>query len=108
VPDPGAESPVPSIQSSACAPCPLEPIYNLVVADNTAFPHIFKSLAHERILVGVQLNVISDGLIDEITAGAVLRYGKLIERINLFGVGTEANRFFCVAHNAGTIPCLIM
>ncbi len=89
MPDPGAESPVPS-----------KPIYNLVVADNTAFPHILKSLAHERILVGVHLDVISDGLIDEIAAGAVLCYGKRIERINLFGVGTEADGFFCVGHNA--------
>jgi len=40
---------VPSIPSLLCAPSPLEPIYNLLVADNTAFPHIFKSLAHERV-----------------------------------------------------------
>jgi hypothetical protein len=27
------------------------------VADNTAFPHFFQALAHERILVGVQLDI---------------------------------------------------
>jgi hypothetical protein len=78
------------------------------VTDNTAFPHFFKSFAHERILVGVQLDVIGDGLIDEIAAGAVLRDGKRIERINLFGVSTEADSFFSVAHNAVNISRIIV
>src|ERR1700674_152140 len=96
------------LESSACAPSPLEPVYNLLMADNPAAPHIFKPLAHGRVLVGVQLDVIGDGLIDEIAARAVLGCGKRIERINLFGVGTEAYGFFCVAHNAITIACIIL
>jgi hypothetical protein len=64
------------------------------VADNTSFPKIFKSFAHERILVRVQFDAISDRFIDEMIAGRVLRYGKQTERINLFSVGTEANGFF--------------
>src|ERR1700751_831644 len=91
----------------ARAPCLLESFYNLLMAQNAALAHIFKSLAHERVLVGVQLDVISDGLIDEIAAWAVLRRGKRIERSYLFRIGTEADGFF-YAHNTQTITDIIV
>jgi len=56
----------------------------------------------------MQLDVVADRLIDEIAAGSVLRGGKRIERVNLFGVSTEADGFFRVGHNAITIPRIIM
>ena len=64
------------LESWACASSPLEPLYHLLMADNAAAPHLFKSLADERVLIGVQLDVIGDGLIDQIAAGTVLRGGK--------------------------------
>ena len=48
------------------------------MADNAAAPHLFKSLADERVLIGVREVGCNggDGLIDEIAAGTVLRGGK--------------------------------
>jgi hypothetical protein len=42
------------------------------MAYDTAFPHLFQPLANQRILVGVQFNVVGDCLVDEIAARTVL------------------------------------
>jgi hypothetical protein len=61
-PDPVAGSPARSIRSSArssaSAPLPLEALYDLLMAYDAAFTHLFKPLANQRVLVGVQLDVV--------------------------------------------------
>ena len=76
---------------------------DFVVADDEALSQVLKSLAHKRILVGVQFDVVRDGFIDEIAARAIVRHGERIERFNLGGVGTEADGLFCGTHNTRNI-----
>jgi len=56
----------------------------------------------------VQLDVVGDRLVDEIAARTVLRGGQRIKRVDLCGLGAEADSFLDVAHNARTITCIIV
>ena len=78
------------------------------MAYDAAFPHLFNPLANQRVLVGVQIDVVGDRLVDEIAARTVLRGGQRIKRVDLFGTGAEADGFLGVAHNARTIACIIV
>src|SRR5258707_6244635 len=69
----------------------LEPLYDLFMADDATFSHLFQPLANQRVLVGVQFDVVGNRLVDGITARPVLRGGKGIKRVNLFGIGAEAD-----------------
>ena len=64
------------------------------MAYDAALPHLFQALANQRILVGVQFDVVADRLIDEIAARTVLRGGQRIKRVDLFGNGTEAILYY--------------
>src|SRR6267143_2918264 len=75
---------------------------------DAAFPHLFQSLANQRVLVGVQLDVIGDRLVDEIAAWTFLRGGQRVKRFNLFSDGTETDGFLVAAHNATTITNIIL
>src|ERR1019366_2494037 len=77
------------------------------MAYDAAFPHLFQPLANQRVLVGVELDIVGDRLVDEIAARTVLRGGQRIESVDLLGDGTETDGFLC-AHNAKTITCIIM
>jgi len=63
------------------------------MAYNAASAHLFKPLAHQSVLVGVQLDVVVDRLVDEITARTFLRGGQGVEPIDLFGDRAEADGF---------------
>jgi len=78
------------------------------MAYDAAFPHLFNPLAKQRVLVGVQIDVVGDRLVDEIAARTVLRGGQRVKRVDLFGTGAEADGFLGVAHNARTIACIIV
>jgi hypothetical protein len=86
----------------------LEPLYDLLMADDATFSHFFQPLANQRVLVGVQFDVVGNRLVDEITARPVLRGGKGIKRVNLFGIGPEADGFLSGARNTGKISYIIM
>src|SRR5882762_7078183 len=73
------------------------------MAHDAAFPHLFQSLLNQRVLVGVQFDVIGDRLVDEIAARAFLLGGQRIKRFNLFSDGTETDGSLLAAHNARTI-----
>ena len=75
---------------------------------DAAFPHLFNPLANQRVLVGVQIDVVGDRLVDEIAARTVLRGGQCIKRVDLFDTGAEADGFLGVAHNTRTIACIIV
>ena len=78
------------------------------MAYDAAFPHLFNTLVNQRVLVGVQIDVVGDRLVDEIAARTVLRGGQRIKRVDLFGNGAEADGFLGVALNARTITCIIV
>jgi hypothetical protein len=78
------------------------------MAHDAAFPHLFQSLANQRVLVGVQLDVIGDRLVDEIAAWTFLRGGQRIKCVNLLSDGTETDGFLIAAHNTGTIPHIML
>ena len=78
------------------------------MAYDAAFPHLFQPLSNQRILVGVQLDVIHDRLVDEIAVRPFLRGGQRIKRCNLFGDGAETDGFLLAAHNARTITHIIL
>ena len=78
------------------------------MAHDAAFPHLFQSLANQLVLIGMQLDVIGDRLIDEIAAWTFLRGGQRIKCFNLFSDGTETDGFFIAAHNARTITRIIL
>jgi len=78
------------------------------MAHDTAFPHLFQALANQRVLVGVQFDVVGDRLVDEIAARTVLRGGQRIKRVDLSSDGTETDGFLVAAHNARTITDIIM
>jgi hypothetical protein len=78
------------------------------MAHDAAFPHLFQSLADQRVLVGMQLEVIGDRLVDEIAAWTFLRGGQRIKRFNLFSDGTETDGFLVAAHNTRTITHIIL
>ena len=61
------------------------------MADDATFSHLLQSLANQRVLVGGQFDVVGNRLVDEITARPVLRGGTGIKRVNLFGIGAEAD-----------------
>jgi hypothetical protein len=63
---------------------------------------------NQRVLVGMQLDVIGDRLVDEIPARTFLRGGQRIKRFNLFSDGTETDGFVIAAHNARTITHIIL
>jgi len=77
------------------------------MAYDAAFPHLLQPLSNQRVLIGVQLDVIRDRLVDEIAAGPFLRGGQRIKGFNLFGDGTETDSFLVAAHNARTITHII-
>jgi hypothetical protein len=78
------------------------------MAHDADFPHLFQSLADQRVLVGMQLDVIGDRLVAEIAAWAFLRGGQRIKRFNLLSDGTETDGFLVAAHNARTITHTIL
>jgi hypothetical protein len=78
------------------------------MADDATFSHFFQPLANQRVLVAVQFDVVGNRLVDEITARSVLRGGKGIKRVNLFGIGPEADGFLSGARNTGKISYIIM
>lgn len=78
------------------------------MAYDAAFPHLLQPLSNQRVLVGVQLDVIRDRLVDEIAAGPFLRGGQRIKGFNLFGDGTETDSFLIAAHNAIIITHIIL
>ena len=67
------------------------------MAHHAALPHLFLPLADQRVLVGVQFNVVADCLVDQIAARTLLRGSQRIKRLDLFGIGTEADGFLGVA-----------
>jgi len=77
------------------------------MAYDAAFPHLFQPHANQRVLVGVQFDVVADRLVDEIAARTVLRGGQRIKRVDLFSDGTETNGFLVAALNARTIIYII-
>src|SRR4026208_2484211 len=77
------------------------------MAYHAPFPHLFQALANQCVLVGVQLDVIRDRLVDEIAARPFLRGGQRIKRFNLFGDGTETDGSLVTAHNTKTITGII-
>ena len=77
------------------------------MTDHAPFPHLFETVLDQRVLVGVQIDVVGDRLVDEIAAGTGLRGGQRIKRVNLFGDGAEADGFLGSAHNPGIIACII-
>src|SRR5664279_167712 len=85
----------------------LETLYNLIMAHNAAFSHFFLPFADQRVLVGVQFDVVADCLVDQIAARTVLRGSQRIKRLNLFRIGTEADGFLG-SHNTVTISCIIL
>src|SRR5580698_10805904 len=78
------------------------------MAHDASFPHLFQSFPNQRVLVGMQLDVIGDRLVDEIAARTFLCGGQRIKRFNLFGVGTETDGFVIATHNARTITHIIV
>src|SRR5271165_4104384 len=72
------------------------------------FLHFFQSLANQCVLVGVQLDVVGDRLVDEIAARTLLRGGQRIKRLDLLHYGTEADGFLLAPHNARTITHIIL
>ena len=96
-----------SARQPATASRLLEPLYDLLMADDASFSHFFQPLANQRVLVGVQFDVVGNRLVDEITARPVLRGGKGIKRVNLFGIGAEADGFLSGARNTGKISYII-
>ena len=62
--------------------------------------HLFQSLTHKRVLVGMQFEIIADGLVDEVAARTALRGGQGIKGIDLVGIGTKADGFLRAAHNS--------
>src|ERR1700730_17351688 len=97
-----------SARQPASASRLLEPLYDLLMADDATFSHLFQPLATQRVLVGVQFDVVGNRLVDEITARPVLRGGKGTKRVNLFGIGAEADGFLSGAHNTEKISSIIM
>jgi hypothetical protein len=86
----------------------LEPLYDLLMADDATFSHLFQPLANQRVLGGVQFDVAGNRLVDEITARPVLRGGNGIKRVSLFGIGAEADGFPSGAHDTGEMSYLRM
>src|SRR5208283_2157125 len=78
------------------------------MAYDATFPHFCQPFADQRVLVGVQLDVVGDRLVDRIAARTVLRGGQGIEGFDLFGQGAEADGFLGGTHNAKTIACIIV
>src|ERR1700722_16252259 len=78
------------------------------MTNDAAFPHLFQSLANQFVLIGVQLDVIGDRLIDEIAAWTFLRGGQRIKCFNFFSDGTETDGFLIASHNARTIARIIL
>lgn len=78
------------------------------MAHKAAFPHLFKALLNQRVLVGVQFDVVGDRLVDEVAARTVFRGSQRVQRVDFFGVGAKADGLFGGAHNAETIACIIL
>src|SRR5207302_5911455 len=96
-------SPAHSIRSLTIASRPLEPFYDLLMAQDPAFSLLFQPFANQRVLIGVQFDVVGDRLVNEITARTVLRGGQRIKSVDLFSDGTETDGLFIVSHNARRI-----
>ena len=73
----------------------------LFLPERTIPLHLFNPLANQRVLVGVQIDVVGDRLVDEIAARTVLRGGQCIKRVDLFDTGAEADGFL---ENSAAIP----
>src|SRR5271157_4682518 len=94
--------------SLANAPRLLKPLDDLLMAYDTAFPHLFQPLANQRVLVGVQFDIVSDRLVDEIAARTFLRRGQRIKGVDFFSDGAETDGFFIAAHNTEIITHIIL
>src|ERR1700692_4797074 len=89
MPDPAAEELAPTIRSPAGASCVLHAPQTFFMTYDAALPHLFQALAHQLVLVGLQFEVVGDGLVNQVAARTVLRGRQRIERCDLIGGGPE-------------------